>query len=81
MADFALRCWCCRKEQGVSGPKPQFGFELAFIAQKIGWVGVVEHQRGRALVFCSNECLERCKTKKGGLRLRPPKIAEDGDGK
>jgi hypothetical protein len=52
---------------------PQFGFELAGIAGDAGWVGVVDTDHSRVLVFCSDACLNKAKTKRGTIRLRPVK--------
>jgi hypothetical protein len=69
----ALRCWACSRtvEIETAGP-PQFAFEVAGWAKSVGWIGVIDHQYSRSLVFCSQACLDLCKTKRGTLRLRPP---------
>ncbi len=69
----SLRCWACGKTVDIDteGP-PRFAFELAGWAQDIGWIGVMDYARNRSLVFCSQPCLDLCKTKRGTIRLRPP---------
>jgi hypothetical protein len=70
----SLACWVCGKtvEIEVFAP-PQFAFEVAGWAKDIGWVGVLDIDHGRSLVFCSNDCCEKAKTKRGAFRARPPR--------
>jgi hypothetical protein len=72
-SEFTIVCWTCGGKRGVIGQHPQFAFELAFIADMVGWVGVIDAPHHRSLVFCNKACLERAKTRKGTMRLRPPK--------
>lgn len=72
---ITIQCWSCGKSKEVDSGHPQFGFELAQIASEAGWIGVVDHYRARALVFCSDACVEAQKTKAGWIRLRPKKAA------
>lgn len=70
--NFAVKCWCCGKEAGVSGPAPLMGFHLLEAANAAGFIGILDHHGGRSLVFCSDDCLQKCVTKKGNIRFRPP---------
>lgn len=67
-----LVCWHCGEEASIEIPRqPQFAFEVAQMANHIGWVGAIDMNRHRTLVFCSEECSEAEKTKAGNYRLRP----------
>lgn len=74
MPAFTVKCWCCGKETGVEGPTPQLGVHLMEAAQAAGFLGVFDHYWGRMLVFCSEGCIKKCTTKKGTIRMRPPKV-------
>lgn len=68
-----LSCWTCRETAQIQVPSPpQFGFELAQWADDIGWRGIIDQGYGRALVFCSDECVGRAKTKRGQFKYRRP---------
>ena len=73
----ALRCWACGQtvEIETAGP-PQFAFELAGWAKDVGWIGVLDMEHSRSLVFCSQGCVDAAKTKRGTFRLRPPPNTE-----
>ena len=74
MYPITLVCWKCRKKLAVDvSMLPQFAFEVANIASKVGWKGVLDSDNGRALVFCSDACSEASKTKKGLYPKRQPK--------
>lgn len=68
----ALKCFCCGKEANIEvAQPPQFAFEIAGWAKDIGWVGVIDHYRGRSVVFCSDACFTKAKTKQGTIKARP----------
>jgi hypothetical protein len=51
---------------------PHFAFEVLNWAKKAGWIGAVDGGYSRTLIFCSDVCVEKAKTKSGSFRLRPP---------
>ncbi len=79
MADFSLVCWYCGKSKSVSGDLPHFGYELAKAAIDVGWRGCLDAYRGRVLVFCTSDCLDKSKTRSGRFRARPPKLEAASD--
>lgn len=72
MVQCVLRCWACGKEikVGVDAP-PQFAVDLVKLAQAAGWVGVIDMDHLRSLVFCSLDCVHSAQTKRGSFRRRP----------
>lgn len=71
-----LVCWGCGAKREVDLPhEPQFAFELVGWAQKAGMVGYFDMNRGRALIFCSEDHAKAQMTKGGVFRLRPKVIA------
>lgn len=66
---ITLVCCTCGKEKHVYvSHRPQFAFELAAIACDAEMIGVIDSGHARALVFCSDECLNYQKTRTGGIR-------------
>jgi len=73
-----LKCFTCGKLAHIETEcPPQFAFEVANWAKDIGWVGVIDMYHSRSLVFCSESCCEKAKTKKGTFRLRSPKVSTE----
>lgn len=67
-----LICWSCGVRRPVLMTRaPEFGFELLKAATDVGMVGYFDNYRGRALIFCTNECAQSQKTKGGNFRLHP----------
>jgi len=67
-----LKCFHCGKEQDVYYEgNITFAFQLVHMANKVGMLGVIDNYHARGLVFCNEECLNKEKTKKGTIRLRP----------
>lgn len=54
--------------------EPHFAFEVVKMSHAVGWRGAFDTDNGRALVFCSPECMKAARTKRGTYRLRPPRI-------
>ena len=70
----SLACWTCGKTAAIKvSARPQFAFEVAGWAKDIGWLGVLDMDHSRSLVFCSHECCEKAKTKRGTFRARSPR--------
>lgn len=70
--DLTLVCFGCGAKLAIEVSRPpQFAFELAGWAQDVGWKGELDFYRHRALVFCSDGCRDKSKTKQGTYRLRP----------
>ena len=73
--DATLVCWSCGAEKQIEvASPPMFAFEVAEWARDAGWNGVIDMRHGRAVVFCSDECLSHQTTLAGALRTRPKKI-------
>ena len=71
-----LVCWHCGKSRDISTHGPaMFAFEVAAWANDAGMLGVIDHDHGRALVFCGQGCAREELTKKGRFRLRPKRSA------
>lgn len=56
-----IECWVCRQRTSCSGS------DLIEATKNIGWQAVVDFQRKRVLVFCSDECKEMAKSKRTGM--------------
>lgn len=68
---IALKCCTCGSEKEVEVMNlPQFGFELAKMAQDSGWKGAIDFNYGRVLVFCGEDCYKAQLTKAGTIRKR-----------
>jgi hypothetical protein len=77
MGEFTLVCWSCSNKVFVSGVRhPQYAMDLVVITNKVGWVGVIDLNRSRTLVFCSDECKKAAKTKKGWYRKYSPRLRQ-----
>ena len=73
MPVLTLDCWTCREKiTGEANRHPQFAFELAQMADQIGWIGHIDIQHNRALVFCCHSCLAAARTQSGHIRIRRP---------
>ena len=73
MPVITLDCWTCRgKITGEANRHPQFAVELAQMAEQVGWIGHIDIQRGKVLVFCCDSCLAAARTKSGQIRARRP---------
>jgi hypothetical protein len=73
-----LVCWACGKKHSVVMTRePQFAFELALGATDVGWVGCLDLDHDRTLVFCSNRCRDSQVTKRGLFRARPKVIEQE----
>ncbi len=70
--NITLVCWQCGARKGirVEAP-PQFAMELAVMANDAGWKGVLDLNRHRSLVFCSDDCRKKALKKDGTYRKRP----------
>lgn len=70
----SLKCWTCGDTVNIAtdGP-PRFAFEIANWANQIGWIGDIDLNQGRSLVFCSESCRCKAVTKNGTYKARPPK--------
>ena len=78
---IGLVCWSCGRGTPIEVDQPpRLACEVASWANDVGWIGFLDMEHSRALVFCSRECFERQKTKRGTLRLRPVKV-EASNGK
>lgn len=68
----ALVCWSCGERREIEVERePRFAYEVASWANDVGWVGILDMERSRSLVFCSDACLNRQRTKDGRIRVRP----------
>jgi hypothetical protein len=77
MSNFNLICWSgCGKTQGVNGPHPTLGLDISEATQAVSWKSIFDMDRGRVLVFCSDECVQKAMKKDGSIRLRMPKKKE-----
>ena len=77
MIRITLKCWTCGKEKSVDVEyPPDFAFELAGYAQKAKWLGVIDMDNHRSLVFCSNECMKKALKKDGSFYKRAPYLKE-----
>lgn len=66
-----LQCWHCGKVVSVEVEAlPMYAFQIAALADDIGWVGVIDMARGRSLVFCCQDHANAEKTKAGHFRAR-----------
>lgn len=73
---FNLICWSCGQSVTVEAERfPSMAFEVAVSAEAIGWLGAFDMNRSRMLVFCSEECCDAQRTKRGTFRLRPKAVA------
>lgn len=64
-----LKCCTCGKTKPVDvSCIPMFGVELCQMAEAAGWKYVIDLNYSRTLVFCSQECIDVQKTKKGTIR-------------
>jgi hypothetical protein len=73
MAEYevvTLKCWGCGAEKHVGVSRP-FAFELVMAAESVGMVGKLDFERQRTLVFCSDDCADKQRTKGGRFRMRP----------
>ena len=69
--EIKLRCWHCQKTVAIDADSaPQFAFQIAELAAKIGWYGYADLRYDRVLVFCSKEHADAERTKAGHFRLR-----------
>lgn len=67
-----LVCWSCGKSTPIwISAAPTFAFEVASWAKNVGWVGVIDTEHSRSLVFCSTDCSDAQRRKDGRFRLRP----------
>jgi hypothetical protein len=75
-----LSCWTCYQTVNIEvmGP-PMFAFELVGWAKDVGWIGSIDMQRSRSLVFCSQECQCKALTKTGRFRARRPSKPQHSD--
>lgn len=72
---FTLVCWNCEAVAHIeSAHPPQFAVELVAMASAAKWIGVIDWNRGRSLVFCSEQCRDSCRKKDGSFRLRRLKM-------
>lgn len=66
---IALKCCTCGRTKLVNVPyAPTLGVELCQMAKDVGWQYVIDMYYRRTLVFCSQECIDVQKTKKGTIR-------------
>ena len=72
-----LMCWTCGKTKPIvtDGP-PKFALDLLVWAKEAGWVGAMDFEHSRTLVFCCDDCRKRAIKKDGTFRLRPPRGAK-----
>lgn len=74
---ITLKCWQCGDEQhGVVNREIRFAFELAQIANQAGWIGKLDMNRGRALVFCSHGCCDAARNVDGTFKKYPSRICQ-----
>lgn len=68
---ITLKCFHCgaEKEVVINGDI-DFGFQLVDLADKAGMLGIFDLYRGRALVFCNEDCKKNHTTKKGTIKMR-----------
>lgn len=79
-ATVTVVCWHCRASaSGEFSRGPQFGFELADAAQKLGMTAYHDGRHGRVLVFCNADHARAEMTKAGTFRLRPKGIKAPGE--
>ena len=73
MPVITLDCWTCREKiTGEANRHPQFAFELIQMAEQVGWIGRIDIQRCKALMFCCDSCLSAARTKSGLIRAKRP---------
>lgn len=66
---IALKCCTCGRAKLVNVPyAPTLGVELCQMANAVGWKYVIDTDYNRTLVFCSQECIDVQKTRKGTIR-------------
>jgi hypothetical protein len=65
-----LSCWSCMKRRRVDVSSRSRGQMQA--AEKVGWIAAVDFRSKRLLFFCSRECEEAARTKKGFYRKARP---------
>lgn len=71
MNEITLKCFNCGKERDILVESlPTFSFELIKIANNSGMLGVLDLEKGRALVFCNEKCCANSKTKKGNFKIK-----------
>jgi hypothetical protein len=70
-----LVCWTCGRKKAIEtdGP-PQLAVQLVSWAIDVGWLGTIDMDHNRGLVFCSEDCRDAAKTKTGSFRIYPPKV-------
>lgn len=78
MPDITLSCWCCGKSKhGQVEQLPTFSFEVVELAKQAGFIGVIDMENKRSIVFCSTSCADKCKKKNGSFKKkRPPQQVE-----
>lgn len=70
----SLVCWTCGKRQEIKvDHPPEFAFQIAKWAKDIGWIGILDFENSRSLIFCSERCCENAKTKKGAFKKKSPR--------
>lgn len=57
-----LECWSCRKNLKIKIDK-----DITESINEKGWIASVDFQRKRILVFCSQECKDRGRSKLTGF--------------
>ena len=72
--NLTLVCWSCGEKLAIEVNRaPAFAFELASLATQAGWIGVIDLEHYRSLVFCCKDHETREIKKNGSFRLRPKK--------
>jgi hypothetical protein len=72
MIKSSLQCWHCQAVKRILiSELPRFAFEVAKMAQDVGWIGAIDMAHHRSLVFCSKECDAAARTKTGSYRRYP----------
>jgi hypothetical protein len=72
--DLIIECWSCGKSKKINNiVDTKKKFILYNVADRVGFIPIMDFSKNRVLVFCSHRCYLKAMNKNGEIRARRPR--------